>query len=264
MNKCTWKVCCSIAIKVLGEVSTFHIYNEKTIQNWNKEFCLNETFIAPFLKSIQEPKLFLFFPEAKNKVVQYCNQHIALGSLLRYESVATEIWKKLFQSVTKSYKKKLATIATNLPKLDELLTMMGLETFSISTTWRVLQYLGFKYSKIKKYYRDGHKQEDIVKDWNKWFLKIFSYKLQSMIWVQLKEEDTKRLEVEEKDFPKNCFYKFDNNGKFHKYHIDSHNVLENFVWPENKKYGGNKSIRWKGCLLMIICYWCWHQQAIQR
>ena len=73
-----------------------------------------------------------------------------------------------------------------------------------------------------------------------------------MRWVQVKEEDAKRLEAEEKDFPKNCYYEFDNNGKFCKYHIDSHNILENFVQPENKKYGGNKSVRWNGRPLMIV------------
>ena len=124
--------------------------------------------------------------------------------------------------------------------------MMGVEKFCVSTAWQMMQYLGYNYSEIKKgHYTDGHERDDVVKDRNERFLKkYFSYELQTMRWIQVTEEDAIKLETTEKDFPKNCYYQFDNNGiRFREYHIDSHNVLKNFIWPENEGYGGDKSVR---------------------
>ena len=192
-----------MAIKDLDEVGINYIKNEKTLRNWNKEFCCNETFIVPFSKSMREPKLFSFFPKARNKVVRYCNKQISVGSL-SCESLAAEVSKNIIPVCYKELEDEAGSDRNNLPELDELFVMMGLKTFSVSTAWRMMQYLGYKYCETRRgYYTDGHEREDVVKDRNKRFLKdYFLYEIRTLRWVQVAEADAQKMGVGRKEFPK--------------------------------------------------------------
>ena len=73
----------------------------------------------------------------------------------------------------------------NMPLYNELLHMLDLSNVSMSTVWRWLVYLGYKYDENKKsYYTDGHEREDVVKDRNKRFLiKYFIAERRAHRWV---------------------------------------------------------------------------------
>ena len=65
--------------------------------------------------------------------------------------------------------------------------MLDLTNMSMSTVWRWLVYLGYKYDENKKYYyTDGHEREDVVKDRNEQFLiHYFIAERRAHRWVQL-------------------------------------------------------------------------------
>ena len=254
MNQKTWGECCTLAVAELKDVGIDYITQGRTIQNWNMEYRKTELFEIPNAKMNREPKLFSLFPEAKEELLEYCNTQAAAGAL-NSEIVASEIRNHTIQNC---YKKLVDALETNesIPTIEEFKSMVDLKNVTVSTSWRWLQSYGFTYSDQKKcYFTDGHEREDVVKDRNNRFLlNYFRYELRSMRWIQITETLAKEIENETPSFPKDCFYEYDDEscGIMREYHIDTNNILENYVPAADKKYGGSKSVRNLGKALMII------------
>ena len=81
MNQKTWKQCCEICIEYLEDNGTRYCSSTWTLMKWNKQFRIYDSFDAPFLKEGREPKLFQFFPEAKNLIIKFCSEGVRNGCL---------------------------------------------------------------------------------------------------------------------------------------------------------------------------------------
>jgi len=148
MNQRTWAQCTSFAIEILSDTGLDYIKNEKTIRRWHIQFRKGDQFIVPNSKLAREPKLFNFFPEARTAIEKYCSKEINLGSLsseaLR-NHINTTIIPECYQNMIDDAKED----RNSMPTYMELLHMLDLKTISLSTVWRWLILLGFKYSENK-------------------------------------------------------------------------------------------------------------------
>ena len=133
----------------------------------------------------REPKLFSYFPESKTKLVRYCNNLLATGTLST-DAVQSELINNI---VPKSYKKLIEDVGeenkTNMPKYEELLQQLELNTISLSAVWLWLIYLGYTCSENKCcYYTDEHESKDVVEDRDNLFLIAYlSAESQTHRWV---------------------------------------------------------------------------------
>ena len=135
-----------------------------------------------------------------------------------------------------------------MPGYDELLRMLDLKTLSISTVWRWLILLGYKYCENKRnYYTDGHEREDVIKDRNSRFLvKYFKNGRRIYRWVQLTNEQDIDVEKLDPNFPRDCSYRYtapSSSIQMREYHIDTHKSLDGFIRECDRQYGGSVSVR---------------------
>ena len=210
MNKLTWKECCKLAIDELGDDGIYFVKNEKTVRRWHTQFRKCELFFTPNNRNEREPKLFSFFPDSKTQIVRYCTSQVNLGCL------STELVKSQIKNVIipRCYQDLLEEAGEenrgNMPLYNKLLHMLDLSNVSMSTVWRWLVYLGYKYDENKKsYYTDGHEREDVVKDRNERFLiKYFTAERRAHRWVQLDEKVAIEMEQNDPTFPKNCSHQY--------------------------------------------------------
>ena len=222
------------------------IKSDRPLRMLNIQFRRNEKFQIPNLRTQREPKLFSFFPECKSMIQRFCNEQIKAGSMST-DSVTCEIKSVI---IPKLYDNLLTEAADNkdmMPSYDELLHMFDLKTLSISTVWRWLQLLGYKYCENKRnYYTDGHEREDVVKDRNNRFLiAYFKNERRTHRWVQISEKDAIEIEETNISFPRNCSYKYvsPTSTAMREYHVDTHDILYSFVPTIDLKYGGSTSVR---------------------
>ena len=131
----------------------------------------------------------------------------------------------------------------NEPSIDDMYRALNLKSISFSSSYRWITELGFIYNEQKQcYYIDGHDREDVVENRNVLIKKYFKLELECYRWVQILKSIAEQLENEETNLPKNCSYQYvDSQGnEMREYHVDTNNVLENYIHPNNQKYGGNR------------------------
>ena len=144
--------------------------NNKTVRKWHIQFRKCELFCIPNRRIEREPKLFTFSPDSKTQIVGYFTSQVSLGSL------STKLVKsKIQNTITPRCYKELLDEAgedntSNMPCYDKLLHRLDLKNVSMSTVWRWLIYLGYRYDENKiSYYTDSHERDDVEKDRNERF-----------------------------------------------------------------------------------------------
>jgi len=78
----TWQACCSRAISMLANADITTISNERTLRRWSSYFLVNKRFPHPNVyielgKEFQ-PKLFEYFPEARDKLKNWMNNNLEI------------------------------------------------------------------------------------------------------------------------------------------------------------------------------------------
>ena len=109
------------------------------------------------------------------------------------------------------------------PSLIEFLGLFGLKNITIPTTWRWMNYIGFKFDERRKtYFSDRHEDESNVKYREKFTQEYFTYEKQSYRWIQLEEATAIQMEQDEvAPLVKNCYFEYVvNNKKMRDYHQD--------------------------------------------
>ena len=137
-----------------------------------------------------------------------------------------------------------------MPSYEELLFHLDLTSICISTVWRWMILLGYKYSEnMKCYYTDGHERPDVVEDRNNRFL-IEYFRLEKCAhrWVQLEESKAMQYEKDGCEFPLNCYHSYvtTEDVNMREYHVDTHEVLLQHVRDDTAQFGGNLSVRING------------------
>ena len=120
--------------------------------------------------------------------------------------------------------------------------MLGLKNVSCSTVWWWMIHLGYEYDINKKsYHTDGHDRANVVEYRDKIFIELYyKYKLRSHRLIQIEDTKAKKIEEEDYQFPKNCYYTYTKNQTLmRKSHIDTNPLLPTLL----SQHGGCLSVR---------------------
>ena len=242
MNSLSWIQCIENAIKEMHDIGIYHITNEKTVRMLNCTFRCNEKLIPPFLQSKRQPLFLEFYPDFKTEVISFCNKAVSEGNLstdLLHSHVKSKLLHDLYQKEFKDI--------DNPPSIVEFLNVYNLNKMSISTIYRWMIYLGYRYDASKKtYYTDGHERPDVVADRDNRFLKeYFNNELFCHRWVHLTESEAIELQKKYPDFPIEHCYKFNAiknecDIQYREYHMDTHHSLR---YLNHKPFDYKLSIR---------------------
>ena len=135
-----------------------------------------------------------------------------------------------------------------MPTYGELLCMLDLKTISMMTIRRWIKILGYRYDENKfSYYTNMHACDNVVEDrYNHYLKEYVTAEQRTYHWIQVIEDTAIKLELSNTIYPKNYNYNYFRGAcelPWHKYHVDTHPVLERLIGCNNVKYGGNRSVR---------------------
>jgi hypothetical protein len=172
MNRVTWHDCCKRACQFLNSLGLKQATFFKTVANWNKIFRKFECFPHPnpYVQCGKRPlpKLLELYPDAKDQIVSYGIKNLAT---LTIESVHDFIMNTVVPRLTLTWSNEHVNIPqetdlcenTDNKTIHSFLNAHGLESMSLTTTWRWMCLLGFCYDTRKKcFYVDGHERHDVV------------------------------------------------------------------------------------------------------
>jgi len=250
----TWASCCDEAIKkvasfhqLLGDDDDISLATKcgGTIQRWFRLWKFNnECFSNPhFIRRGKTafPPLLENYPTFRKNLVKEMDDNLAH---LSGEYVFNYVVDTALPNILKERQKEL-----NNDKLTtkELLLENGLTKLSLSTVYRWMNMLGFKYEERKKcYYVDNHESEENVIYRRRMLKRYFNYEIRAHRWIQQPLEEAKALE-EKGDISIGNGYKYDikdNTDKtrtFVEFHVDDSIAFEDFIMKT--KFGGNLSVR---------------------
>jgi hypothetical protein len=152
-----------------------------------------------------------------------------------------------------------AAIEDMLEYKDFLYINFRIKKFEPSTAHAWMLYIGFKYcEQTNVYYTDRHENDENKQDRGVFSPKHFELERRAHRWIQITAEEAKKLEEEETDnkkkrkLLKHIAHEYTLVEPDHgtvidmrEYHIDAHPTFETYVLAENKKFGGNLSVRKK-------------------
>ena len=179
MNKWTWHRCFNETCRLLNILGLNQASFYKTVANWNQVFRKFECFPHPN-PDVQcgkrpLPQLLEVFPDAKDQIVTFGVKNLAM---LTIESVHDFIISTVIPRLTKTWMNEVESMNTTTTSsttsstnkstttadeaLEEnnihaFLKKHGLESMSLTTTWRWMRLLGFCYDtpRKKSFYVDG-------------------------------------------------------------------------------------------------------------
>ena len=227
-KRCSFKMCCELAIEHLKEVGIKFIHSPKYLMKLNRYFRQNNKLPHPNIqveldRQYRSPFLEMF-PEAKIELKEWALKNL---SVLNCDVIKKYISQKLFPKVYETYLSEHPN--DNSPSLDHFLSDFGLKrNISESTTWRWLTHLGFKFDERKKtYYTDKHESEENRVYRKKFIDEYLQYELYTYVWVQLEESVANIFEKEE-NLLENMYFEYKENDKImREYHVDSHEKFSN-------------------------------------
>ena len=123
-------------------------------------------------------------------MVRYCNVQIKL-SCLSIEQLLAEMKMNI---IRKYYRQRITDAKEEdkkyLPTYNELLDKLDLKSLALTTIWRWLRFIGYKYNNNKRsYYTDEHERPNVVTGWDNIFLKsYFAAELRCHQWIQITKE----------------------------------------------------------------------------
>ena len=189
----TWSDSCSKALSIVDNFnSQLGDFDDEralkwggTIQHWLRLFRSNsESFPNPHYVrygKILLPQLLDNYPTFKNSLVKEMDTNLAH---LSGEFVHRYVMDTGLPAIMKERRKELDDDTTFTIK--DLLNENGLTKISLSTIYRWMDTLGFKYNERKKcYYVDNHESEENVTYRNGFLTRYFTYELRSHRWIQI-------------------------------------------------------------------------------
>ena len=241
MNKVTWRDCCKQACTFLNSLGLKQATFFKTVANWNKVFRkLEECFPHPNLYvqcgKRPLPKLLELYPDAKDQIVSFGIKHLAT---LTIESVHDFVISTVVPRLTLTWQnenleRSTSTSTTSKPGHDgdedsttnlpgnSFLNAHGLQSMSLTTTWRRMRLLGFRYDTRKKsFYVDGHERDDVVAT-RAAFCK--RYEPYCNRWLQLLVSDAMTINYLNLDFGY-TYFDIVRNEEWIEFHVDYWNQI---------------------------------------
>jgi hypothetical protein len=165
MPALTWLECCSNAVESVNCTDgVSHIKNRETVSCWHLTFRRNnEAFPNPQIQSKDGKKTSLppildRNPDLANCIIQYAKQNVhELSAELLYSYIHDIALPALLDQ-------RRAVLVDESYTMEKLLHENRLTKVSITTIFRWMAQLGFKYETRRKiYYVDGHEKTEIRK-----------------------------------------------------------------------------------------------------
>jgi len=246
----SWTACCEQAISSFGDINVFYVKNECTLCHWSSYFLQKSCFPHPNiyveLGKENQPKLFAYFPEAREKLDKWANNNLVN---LSCERAADYIREELISELYNIYKEENNPLdGCEIQSLHDFLAFLNIPTIDPSTAWRWLQNLGFAFHSLRKsYYNDRHENIENKKARRCFISKYFQLELYAHCWVQVPLDEARALEEESDEnkpqLMRNTWaFEFEQTGQtFREYHVDCHPVFAKYVSSQNKCWGGNLS-----------------------
>ena len=158
MTKWSWQQCCQAAIDSYNKLSgVAFVKNAETIMEWNMVLRASESacFANPArMRAGRKPDLPPLLennPDLKEGLLSYCKTHL---DTLSAESVASYLFQTGLPQLVEQRRHELDNPAFDV---QQLLHENGLNRICISTIYKWMERLGFRYETRKKcYYVDGH------------------------------------------------------------------------------------------------------------
>jgi hypothetical protein len=250
----TWADACTRSITIvddfISQLGDFEdgraLKNGRTIMRWLQSFWSNsESFPNPryvWHGKIVLPQLLDNYPTFKNSLVKEMDTNLAH---LTGEFVHRYVMDNGLPAIMKERRKELDGDTTFTTK--DLLNENGLTKISLSTIYRWMDTLGYKYNERKKcYYVDNHESDENVAYRNEFLSRYFTYELRSHRWIQIPLGES--VEMENKgEVSVNCGYRYEkideneNELTMVEYHVDDCILFQDRM--NNNPFGGHLSVR---------------------
>lgn len=157
-------------------------------------------------------------PDVVVSLTNYCRRNL---TTLSVESVYSHIHETIIPELVK----KIAN-EKNDPTYNkqQLLTEFRVKNLTLSTVYRWMLFLGFKFEPRRKcYYVDNHESPENISYQNLFIDRYFSYESRCYRWLSITEEEKEAM-VSKGKIHKDLGYHYTNseNTKLVKFHIDYH------------------------------------------
>jgi hypothetical protein len=220
MNKWTWHRCCDETCRLSNGLGMNQASFYKTVAMSNQVFRKFECFQHPnpYVQCGKRPlpRLLEVFPDAKDQIIAFGITNLAM---LTIEKVHNHIICRVIPRLTKTWMQEndeTTNESTSFPndndaaeenRVHSFLNKHGLKSMSLSTTWRWMRLLGFRYdTRRKSFYVDGHERDDVVAS-RKEFCKRYltEYEPHCKRWVQLSVVEANTIKDLNLRFGYTCF-----------------------------------------------------------
>lgn len=238
-----WNEVLTKTIVLLEVMGLSHYTNPRSIARLHRYFRVDHLLPHPNKSVVSgkrlSPKIFRSYPHAKNAIAQWCSLNL---SSLSAESLATHINLVIIPQLYDLHVNESKISHTQYQTKTSFLKQLNLDTVSISTAWRWMRFLGFKYKEQRKcYYSDKHEDVENVQARKVFIETYLRFELRAHNWVQISDRGAKRLEKEFNLLSAYYPYKQEDGQSFREYHIDTHPCLLQYV--KAKDMGGDLSVR---------------------
>ena len=184
MNDITWQECCEKAIKTSTKTGHISVGYHRAIQYYSISFSIRLKFPHPNIRieinRMYSSLLLDFFPEARHLICEYTSKNTEGMS---WEKTANFVRNELLKQLFESYKEETSDPDLTLDVFKQL---MRIREFGVTTAWRYVHHLGFKFCDHKETYYNGkyENKENVI--YRKEFTKqYFKYELcSSYLWVR--------------------------------------------------------------------------------
>ncbi len=203
MPKKTWLECCQDELDSLNYADGMsHIKNRETLSRWHLAFRRNnEAFPNPHVHSNKTslPPLLDRNRELGRSIIQYAKQNLnELSAELLYSYVHEIALPALLDE-------RRAELADESFTMEQLLRENQLTKVSITTIFRWMRRLGFKYEVCQKcYYVNGHEKPETKKYRKTMVSEYLKCELRMHRWIQLPLEELKALKIRAGNQDQHC------------------------------------------------------------
>ena len=239
--------CCELTSRAMSQQG-WPSRNKYTIYRWHKSFIQNELFPNPLTERSKKDILpsFLQNEDVAKAIRLFCRSNLAeLSAELLQEYVNRKILPLLvhppldFEDATAQ-----PPPAVSDEEKKEELGKYGLTSLSISTIYRWMRALGFKYETRKKYYFvDGHEKEGTIKYRTEYVREMLNLEQRMYRWIQLKQTEV-AMYGEKHGLLTSTGYNYTcplTGEPMVEFHVDAceefHKLMKETMW------GGNLSVR---------------------
>ena len=245
----TWKDCCCFAIDTLAQIGHTEIKHWETIRLWHRHFRMNrECFTNPAIQRRYRtqflPPLLHRNPELKDGILSYARQNI---DRLTAELICHYLYTKGMPVLLEQCKKERGDPGLSM---HDLLQEHGLTKICVSTVYKWLKQLGFRFEARKKcYYVDGHERPETIAYRKRFVFRYLEMERRMHRWIQMSAAAAIDIAGD------NCGHRYvhpTTGEDWVEFHVDDSPGFQDMV--AKTEFGGNLSVRMPLGTKPLICF----------